>query len=208
MRFKNIPSYFSPKLWLRATLLLVMLGIGMSLFFRLGLASDSSTEAIIWVWRVNLRGGPGTNYPVVGHVQAGDRLPVIGRTEVSGTVWYLVNAPEVGVVWIAGWTVKIKGHTPIPPITLTPTSPEMTSILSPTSTQMTLPNGTGTPPALTSPTASTTGTQPMTATPEFPPSSTPPSPPTVGPSPTPQPPAPTLPPPPTIPSGGCADACG
>lgn len=54
----------------------------------------------------NLRNGPGTSYAIVGHVQAGQRLQIVGQDQtgnwfkLSDEVWiatFLVNRVEVGL---------------------------------------------------------------------------------------------------------------
>ena len=47
----------------------------------------------------NLRGGPGTNYPIVGQVKAGDRLSIIARNAAGD--WYRL----VDGAWIAAFLV-------------------------------------------------------------------------------------------------------
>lgn len=46
----------------------------------------------------NLRSGPGTNFPVVGQIQAGERLPLIG-SNVDRTWWQVQTAD--GPAWVA-----------------------------------------------------------------------------------------------------------
>lgn len=56
--------------------------------------------------RVNMRQGPGTNYPVITRLLAGDEVIVI---EDSGTGWLHLRAPEKGRVgWIAASLVSKK----------------------------------------------------------------------------------------------------
>ena len=47
----------------------------------------------------NLRGGPGTNYPVVGGVRAGDALPIVGQNDDGS--WYKLAEGQ----WIAAFLV-------------------------------------------------------------------------------------------------------
>jgi len=77
---------------------------------------------------VNLRGGPGTNYPVVGSLAAGNTTMVIGRN-AEGT-WWLVQGETGNKPWIAGSVVTISNAehvpivqappTPVPTVTPTP----------------------------------------------------------------------------------------
>ncbi len=56
---------------------------------------------------VNLRSGPGMNYAITGQLDAGDRLPVIGRSG-QGNDWLYVRGGEVEG-WVAYFTVKVEG---------------------------------------------------------------------------------------------------
>ncbi|MEW6448359.1 MAG: N-acetylmuramoyl-L-alanine amidase [Bacillota bacterium] len=84
-----------------------LLVMGISLYFLiLSLAfspAESRAETVV-VNRpsVNLRGGPGTGYALMGQVSQGTRLTVVGK---SGK-WYQVRLSSGRVVWIAGWLVQ------------------------------------------------------------------------------------------------------
>ncbi len=54
---------------------------------------------------VNVRSGPGTNYPTIGQMSAASELNVIG---VNGQ-WYVVNFSGVQG-WMAGWVTTLKGN--------------------------------------------------------------------------------------------------
>jgi hypothetical protein len=54
---------------------------------------------------VNLRGGPGRQYPIVGKLQAGQEADIVGRN-ASGDWWQL---DWDGQAWVAGTVVKIVG---------------------------------------------------------------------------------------------------
>ncbi len=78
----------------------------------------------------NLRGGPGVNYPLVGQMQAGQELNIIGRT--TGSDWWQVAAEGAGQAWVAGTVIKVQGpidavpvakDIPTPPPTFTPAPP-------------------------------------------------------------------------------------
>lgn len=56
---------------------------------------------------VNLRGGPGTGYPVVGRLGKGKETAIIGRN-ASGD-WWQVDAPGVKQAWVAGTVVRVLG---------------------------------------------------------------------------------------------------
>ena len=51
---------------------------------------------------VNLRSGPGADYPLMGRVSGGTRLTAIGR---CGD-WFRVRLENGKVCWVAGWLVK------------------------------------------------------------------------------------------------------
>lgn len=63
-------------------------------------APAPSVEALAQANRgANLRGGPGTNYPVVGGVRAGDELPIVGQNDEGS--WYKLAEGQ----WIAAFLV-------------------------------------------------------------------------------------------------------
>jgi len=66
-----------------------------------GLTPTVTSGLLTTVQGVNVRGGPGTNYPVVGSLKAGDTAPVLGRN-VSGD-WFVIslkNGPG-GQGWVS-----------------------------------------------------------------------------------------------------------
>jgi hypothetical protein len=72
--------------------------------------------------QINVRSGPGTDYPVVGVLVAGQRVPAFGRS--AGGDWVQVSYPGVqgGVAWVYSFLVTVEGALPIlePPPTPTP----------------------------------------------------------------------------------------
>ena len=84
---------------------------------------------------VNIRSGPGTNYPVIGSLPPGNPLVAVGRNEQGN--WWQVQLGEGAVGWVAGSVVEAKDvggisvaqappppeptATPVPP---TPTRPQ------------------------------------------------------------------------------------
>jgi len=72
--------------------------------------------------QINVRSGPNTNYPVVGVLIAGQRIPAIGRS--IGGDWVQIVYPGVpgGVAWVYSPLVIIEGSLPLvePPPTPTP----------------------------------------------------------------------------------------
>jgi hypothetical protein len=72
--------------------------------------------------QINVRSGPNTNYPVVGVLIAGQRVPALGRT--VGGDWIQIAYPGVpgGVAWVYSPLVTVEGSLPLvePPPTPTP----------------------------------------------------------------------------------------
>jgi len=84
--------------------------------------------AVTILQEMNIRGGPGTNYPVVGAGAPGDSADVLGKNDDGS--WFQIAVPNVagGVAWIYGPLVQIVGNVdavavaeaPPPPPTPTP----------------------------------------------------------------------------------------
>lgn len=89
--------------------------------------------AITLLQNMNIRGGPGTNYPVVGAGAPGDTATIVGRNDDGS--WLQIEVPNVagGVAWIYGPLVQIDGNAeaiavaqaPPPPPTPTPVPTEV-----------------------------------------------------------------------------------
>ncbi len=82
----------------------------------------------------NLRGGPGTNYAVVGGLQEGERADVTGRTNDSS--WWQISF-QGGTAWIANsvvtanpeaYNAPVVSAPPPPPPTNTPVPPTATPV--------------------------------------------------------------------------------
>lgn len=56
---------------------------------------------------VNLRGGPGKAYPVIGRLAAGQEVPIIGRNE-SGD-WWQIEHGGAQQAWVAGTVIRVLG---------------------------------------------------------------------------------------------------
>ena len=56
---------------------------------------------------INLRSGPGTNYPVIGQLQTGQEVLIAGRNE-SGD-WWKLTWDSQGQAWVAGIVVSVLG---------------------------------------------------------------------------------------------------
>jgi hypothetical protein len=78
----------------------------------------------------NLRGGPGTNYPLIGKMQPGKEVAIIGRN--TNGDWWRIAWDGAGQAWVAGLVVRVLGpidtvavakDIPAPPPTFTPAPP-------------------------------------------------------------------------------------
>lgn len=56
---------------------------------------------------INLRGGPGTTYEIVGTASQGDVFPVIGKNAAGS--WYQIEASDGALVWVAAFLVELSG---------------------------------------------------------------------------------------------------
>ena len=72
--------------------------------------------------QINVRSGPSVNYPIVGVLVAGQRVPALGRS--PGGDWVMVEYPGVpeGVAWVYSFLITLQGSLPVvePPPTPTP----------------------------------------------------------------------------------------
>jgi len=72
--------------------------------------------------QINVRSGPSVDYPIVGVLVAGQRVPALGRS--PGGDWVLVQYPGVpgGTAWVYAFLVTLQGSLPVvePPPTPTP----------------------------------------------------------------------------------------
>ena len=81
--------------------------------------------------QVNVRSGPGVEYPTVGVLVAGQHVPVFGRS--AGGNWVLVAYPGIpgGTAWIYSYLIEVKGTLPVVAPPPTPT-PRVTPTIDPT----------------------------------------------------------------------------
>ncbi|NOQ39980.1 MAG: SH3 domain-containing protein [Anaerolineales bacterium] len=138
---------------LQIILSIIFLGAGLALFLAetsLVQASDSyqqPTVAIATVTgtptgpiaivysdpedQINVRSGPGVNYPKVGVLINRQEVPALAKTE--GGAWIKIVYPGVpeGVAWVYAPYVRVTGELPIVPKPPTPT-PETTPTIDPT----------------------------------------------------------------------------
>lgn len=72
--------------------------------------------------QINVRSGPSQDYPIVGVLVAGQRVPALGRS--PGGDWVMIAYPGVpgGVAWVYSYLITLQGSLPIvePPSTPTP----------------------------------------------------------------------------------------
>jgi hypothetical protein len=105
----------------------------------------ASPVAIVKEERVNVRQGPGTDYPKVGQVVAGDELTVTGRNEAGD--WLQIENREKN---LSGWILAELLEFALPPETVPPVSdipPSPTPIPAPPTPTPTPPEPTATPQA-------------------------------------------------------------
>lgn len=87
-------------------------------------ASVTTGVTVTAVNNMNLRGGPGTNYPIVGTLAAGQTV----RAEARNGDWlYLANG-----MWVAGWLVSVQGNVSSLPTRAAPAAPAQPAVLTTT----------------------------------------------------------------------------
>lgn len=81
--------------------------------------------------QINVRSGPNRDYPVVGVLVAGQRVPALGRS--GGGDWVQIAYPGVegGIAWVYAYLVTVEGALPIVEPPPTPT-PRVTPTIDPT----------------------------------------------------------------------------
>lgn len=77
-----------------------------------------STPQLVAAAVVNIRGGPGTNYPVVGQLPLNQPLPVLGQNEAAS--WWQVPLPDGSRGWVAAAVVEVTGTTDVPVVATPP----------------------------------------------------------------------------------------
>ncbi|MEO8396871.1 MAG: SH3 domain-containing protein, partial [Chloroflexota bacterium] len=77
---------------------------------------------------INLRGGPGTNYPIVGAARLGDSFHVEAQSLSGGQLWYLVTISGARSAWIFSTLVQLSpANALISPAATIPPSPMPTA---------------------------------------------------------------------------------
>ncbi len=83
--------------------------------------------AVVQVERLNVRGGPGTDHPVVGQVSRGERLVVQARNPAGDWLQVRIPGPLEGVGWVYGPLVAVQGRLEELPVLQGVGSPPSTS---------------------------------------------------------------------------------
>ena len=107
------------------------------------------TGRVIGTQNLNIRSGPGTNYPVIGTARYGDEGEIVGRN--ANGDWWAVAAPSLpgGIGWVSADFVLATNAGNVPIIAAPPIPPTRTPIpITPTPTPM--PQATATPVAVIS----------------------------------------------------------
>jgi dipeptidyl aminopeptidase/acylaminoacyl peptidase len=80
-------------------------------------------QAVSLVRALNVRSGPGTNYPAISTLRQDQALPIVGRNAASG--WWQVKLPDERLGWVTGQTalVRVEGDTSNTPEVAAPTAP-------------------------------------------------------------------------------------
>jgi uncharacterized protein YgiM (DUF1202 family) len=89
---------------------------------------DPSPRAVVSTPNANVRGGDGTNYPIIATLTQGQQVPIVGIS-ARGTGWFQVRLPSGQIGWMAPSVVTPAGNLanvpfvqpPPPPATPTPT---------------------------------------------------------------------------------------
>ena len=109
---------------------------------------------------LNIRLGPGTDYPVLGQVLLGQRFTLVGRNDSSD--WLVVCCVDGQAGWVTARLISTTADIGLLPVGLAPTR---------VPTAIPLPTATATPTAAATPT--TAATEPPTPSPPEPPSEPP-----------------------------------
>jgi len=107
------------------------------------------TGRVTGTQNLNIRSGPGTNYPVIGTARYGDEGEIVGRN--ANGDWWAVSAPSLpdGIGWVSADFVLATNAENVPVIAAPPIPPTRTPIpITPTPTPM--PQATATPVAVIS----------------------------------------------------------
>lgn len=122
-----------------------------------------ATPVVEMIRGITARLGPGSNYPVIGTLEADDRLDITGISEDGA--WYEVTLPDGSQGWLAASAALVRpyGDLDVVPIAFAPTNTP-TDTLTPTNTPTDTPTATATPTATPTPTFTPTNTATDTPT--------------------------------------------
>jgi uncharacterized protein YraI len=132
-------------------------------------------QAVVAVEQANVRGGPGTEYPIIAAYPQGAAMALTGRNR-SGT-WLVVRGPDGRTGWMAITTLRVTGDVSTLPETAAPPTPTPSPTPPWTATPTPQPTQTATAPApgeQPAPTSRPPTQAPPTAAPPGPPTAAPP----------------------------------
>lgn len=96
------------------------------------ITNNTGACLLVNVTSANLRGGPGTNYPVVGSARHRDNFPIVARTGSGQNTWYLITRANGQRAWIWSGIVVLcpfigeieeAATVPAPPTVIQPEQP-------------------------------------------------------------------------------------
>jgi len=87
-----------------------------------GTPEGSSVTVTMEFDQINVRAGPGQEYPIIGVLIAGQKVPALGRSEGGNWVQIIYPGAPNGLAWVYSPLVTITGALPVvvPPPTPTP----------------------------------------------------------------------------------------
>lgn len=71
--------------------------------------------------KINIRSGPGTDYPVLGQIEPGQSAPVTGRNQDNS--WWQISLSDNSLGWVFGELVQASGTTGAVPVAEAPPPP-------------------------------------------------------------------------------------
>lgn len=80
---------------------------------------------------LNVRRGPGTNYPVIGQLQQNDVVEIAGKSADSSWLQIVYPTGTIGRGWISASYAQVRGSPAFIPVVETPPSPIPTPVSSP-----------------------------------------------------------------------------
>lgn len=88
-------------------------------------------RAIITAGVLNIRRGPGTNYPVTGQLQQNDEVEIVGKNADSSWLQIVYPTGTIGRGWISASYAQVSGSLASIPVVEPPPLPTSTPISSP-----------------------------------------------------------------------------